>query len=236
MQKLINHWSKVHYTEPLLLLVLCIAFVIAIKHRNKYRILRFFPLYMISLILAFITFLLPYFIEATKHWLRSPLNISSYADYLFTLIEMIIFSHFYFHLTRIQLVRQLIVIVNMIFFLFFIIMFFKEESYFLLITERTESIVYTVEAVLLLVICSFYFFELYKKKPYLNLKNEPSFWISTGLLFFLACTLPYSLLENYIAKHYPGFDISLYSIFYIFYILLFLMIIRAYLCKPEKMI
>ena len=103
-------------------------------------------------------------------------------------------------------------------------------------SEITQSKVYTVEAVLLLLICLIYFFQVFRELPYIDIKNESIFWISAGLLFFVTCTLPHSILENYIFKNHSSFSFSLNAIFYIFYTLLFLMIIRAYCCHSKGMV
>lgn len=116
----------------------------------------------------------------------------------------------------------------------FLYMALVDKEFYQNISENTQSKVYTVEAVILLLLCSFYYFELFRKKPSVNLKNEPAFWISTGLLFFMACTLPFSFLDNYIAYYYPHLHRVLYPIFDVFYILLFAMLIKACLCRPVK--
>ena len=163
-------------------------------------------------------------------------GLADYIDYSFTLIEMVTFSIFFYQLITKIIVKKLIIISNIFFSLFFIYMLTIDPGFYASISETTQSRVYTAEGVILLMICLFYFIDFFKKPPNLNLNNEPVFWVSTGLLFFLTCTLPYSLLENYIRKKFPDLILTSYSIFYIFYILLFLMIIRAYLCKPEKAI
>lgn len=234
MRSLIKHWNAHYYTEPMLILVLCIAFIISIKNRKKSKVLKFIPFYIMSLIIDFILSSIFFLTRESNSQSKLFLGISSYADYLFTLVEMTIFSHFYLQLIYNRIAKKIIIFLNIFFLIFFIYKLLEDKDFYHHISEDTQSIVYTVEGIILLLICIFYFFELFSRTPHLDLKNEPVFWVSTGLLFFLACTLPYSLLENYIDKNYP--DYFLYSIFYIFYMLLFLMIIRAYLCKPEKTI
>jgi hypothetical protein len=145
-----------------------------------------------------------------------------------------ILSRFYYRLIKSRQVKKSIIIINVLFALFFMYMGITDERIYHGLSISTHSTVYTTEGVILLLICSFYFFELFQKTPFVNLRNEPAFWISTGLLFFMACTLPYSFLVNYIAKYYPHLLFVSYSIFYVFYILLFATIIRAYLGKPMK--
>jgi len=231
MQNLITIWEKSYYTEPLLMLVLSIALIIAIQKRKKYKILNRMPVYMISLLMVFISGAA----SDVKYHSKLFLGLSEYLDYGFTFVEMVTFSLFYYQLIGNIIVKKLIILSNIFFCLFFIYMFFMDKGFYHNLSQVIQSEVYTIEAIILLMICLFYFIEMFKKLPYLNLKNEPVFWISTGLLFFLACTLPYSLLEGHLRRTFQR-SYPLYSIFYIFYIILFLMIIRAYLCKPAKTI
>ena len=234
MQSILELWEGSYYTEPLLILVLCIALIISIRKRRKFKILNHFPIYIFSLLMVFITASAFQISFAEKFHPSFFWGISEYTDYVFTIFEIVIFSLFYYQLIDSLIVKRIILISNLLFVFFSIYMFLTSRAFYQLAFQITKSTVYTVEAIILLVICLFYFIELFKKPPNLNLKNEPVFWISTGALFFFACTLPYSLLENFISRNNEGIYDPFYSIFYIFYILLFLMIIRAYLCKPEK--
>jgi len=104
---------------------------------------------------------------------------------------------------------------------------------------------YYLEPLLVFVLCIALLISLSERKKYKTLRWMPIYivllmvvyaWVSAGVSFFFAYALPYSLLENFINRNYYELFDQFYSIFYIFYIHLFLMIIRAYLCKPEKMI
>lgn len=43
---------------------------------------------------------------------------------------------------------------------------------------------------MIVIFCVYYFYELFKTPKYVNLKNNPAFWICSGLLFFCACGFP----------------------------------------------
>lgn len=236
MQRLIAIWEKSSYTEHLLVLVLCLALTISIQKRNKYKILNRIPVYIVSLLMVFISGSVSCFATDAKYHPGLFSELAEYIDYSFTIVEMVTFSFFYYQLIGSLIVKKLIIILNIVFCLFCIYMFFMDQGFYQSMSQVIQSEVYAVEAVILLIVCLFFFIEMFTKPPYIDLKNEPIFWISTGLLFFLTCTLPYSLLESHISRNIPSFYPPSYSIFYIFYIFLFLMIIRAYLCKPEKTI
>lgn len=234
IQKIIHYWSVSFFTEPLLGIVLCIALAVALKNRKKHVLLKYIPLYITIFLFIIITGPITFVIPEKKYSYKIINSLNEYADYFFTLLEMIIFSHIYYWLTDNTTIKRVIFFVNAFFVSFFLYMLFRDRHFPEYISQTTQEEVYTVEGILLLPICISYFVQLFRKPPYPNLKNEPGFWISAGMLSFLACTLPYSILENYVSKGSFFLLLQLYSIFYIFYILLFLAIIRAYLCKPKK--
>ena len=229
MGELLNSLEKQLYTDLILLCVLIATILVSIKAKKRFKILRYFPVYTVSFLIAIIVNRL----SVTNHAPNKLFPLSTYLDYYLTLLELAIFSHFYYQLIQNRTVKMLIILSNLLFILFYVYMGISDKNFYDKgITERTQSVVYTVEGVILLILCSIYFFELFKNLPVVNLKNEPVFWVSVGLLFFMACTLPYSLMENYIEKYDSDLSFTLYSLFYIFYTILFIMIIRAYLCKP----
>jgi len=234
MQEIIEDWHSHFYTSVVQLIVLIIVLIISLILRKKFKQLKYFPVYAITLLLDYLFLYLSYVAKDVEYHSDFFRGFSAYVDYLFTLFELIIFSHFYYYVINAIIVKKLILIVNILFAIFFIYMAVNDKYFYPTISEPTQSIVYTVESIILLFLCSVYFLETFKKIPVVDLKNEPAFWISTGVFFFMACTLPFSLLENHIHKNYPNSLLTSYTIFHVFYILLFLMIFRAYLCKPGK--
>jgi len=234
MQALFKYWEEQFYTVILRDITLLITLLVAFKNRKKFKILRFIPFYTFFFLLVSFSVASAAIGKSLNFHPNFLSGLEDYIDYSFTLVEMIIFSHFYYQMSNRKALKKIIFITSVIFSLFFVYMATRDEAFSTGISRSTQSIVYTVEGIILLMICCYYFIDLFRKMPFVDLKNEPVFWISSGLLFFMACTLPYSLLENYIASSYPATWLTSYSIFHVFYILLFLMIIRAYLCKPQK--
>ena len=236
MKMILKDWALSYYTQPLLILVLCITLIISIRKRHKYKILNRFPFYIIFLLMVYVTGTASTLSFATKYHPEFFWGLTQYTDYGFTIFENVIFSVFFYQLVDNIIMKRIIILLSLVFILFSVYMFITAQGFYQFNFQITKSTVYTVEGAIMLVISLLYFAELFKKPPNLNLKNEPVFWISTGALFFFAGTLPYSVLENHLIRNYRELYLPSYSIFYIFYILLFLMIIRAYLCKPEKTI
>ena len=148
--------------------------------QKKFRILKYFPVYAVSFLIVMII----NHLCTNNHIPNRLFPLSTYLDYFFTLVELVIFSHFYYQLVKSNILKTFIILSNLLFVLFFILMGVSDKNFFEKgISESTQSIVYTLEAIILLILCLCYFYELFRKLAIVNLKNDPAFWVSTGLLF-----------------------------------------------------
>lgn len=231
MEKIYERWKTSFFTETLLVAILVIGLCIALKYRKKYPILKYFPIYICSLLLVFLSIYVWLIIPGVDNYILSTFNFINYIDYMFILVELFIFSHFFYLSITNKAIKKIILGLSILFIPYFLFELCNDKFFPRSISEWSQSRVYTVESLILLIPCFVYFYELFNKPPVLNLKNEPSFWIVVGWSFFATCTLPYSLLENYLRKSYSNLMTQFYSVFYIFYTLLLITIIRAYLCK-----
>jgi len=230
LHEIIREMERQYYSDLALMVVLIFSILLAYKNRKKFKVLRYMPIYLIWLL---IDMLLNSMCLRPNSLLFYIIPYAQWVDYFSTLVELIIFSNFFYCLIKNYILKKGIIAINIVFAFYFIYMGVIDENTYYGVTEATQSKVYTLEAVLLLLICLTYFFQLFKELPFSNAKDEPVFWVSAGILLFMTCTLPYSVLENYISIKYHHFSFSLYSIFYIFYIFLCFMIVRAYLCKAK---
>lgn len=236
MKEIYQHWKDCFFTETLLVVVLVTAMVISVRNRKKHRSLKFFPIYFGCLLIVFLSLYANICSEEVIIYSLTKFNFHHYIDYFSTLIELLIFVHFFTFVIESQRFKNILIIITALFVFYYFVELYFDKRFSRSISETTQSRVYTIESLILLIPCFVYFYELFKRPPTLNLKQEPSFWIVSGLSFFVTCTLPYSLLENYLRENYLYLMTTLYSVFYIFYILLLLMIIKAYTCNPRKSI
>jgi len=232
MQAIIDDWARSFYSRPFLDLILIIAFIISVKKKNKHRILRFIPIYILALLVVYFTVEVYLVFPLEKR--RKLVRFDFFLDHLFTLIELLIFSDFFYKVLLSSFLRKVVRTLTSLFILIFIMGTLLKSQLQLNTAHKMINTFYTFQAIFLILFCILYFIELFKKPPVLNLFEEPSFWVTTGLFFFTSCTLPYSLLENQIDLNYHEYAVELFAIFHVFYSLFFIMIIRAYLCKPIK--
>jgi len=92
---------------------------------------------------------------------------------------------------------------------------------------------YLVQECFFLVIpCLVYFYELFLTKNLRPLRDQPAFWVITGILFLNACDIPLLLTVDLMRGFHHFAEI--YSLNYILYIILFVFLMKAFMCPPEN--
>jgi hypothetical protein len=230
MKEILKYSWGALYTDLISFSVALVGLIISIwkgKQNPRLKPLFFF----------FLAYVLDLFICRLTYQNRALFNrydlINLYIDSIDTVIE---FLAFFFllknHIASVKIKRAL----NPLF-PFFLISICTYYIFYTVahpeIDEFFKQNIFTLQAVCLVTACILYYIDLFNRKPVLNLTALPSFWAITGLSFFMLCTLPFSVLGFYLLKTNYALYRQLFSIFNIFYCILFLMIIKAYLCKPS---
>lgn len=230
MSQLIKFLHESYFTSFICLLTSVIGFIISILNRKKHPILDYFPYYFLAHILVNISFSIhdAYFSKSAIH--STLLSLNTFVDYAFTIMEFIIFIYV-FERTLIQKTKFLKAL-RLSFLALSLLLLSKDLFRYSILSQSTLHNIFTLQASFLIIACIMYYFQIFRLPPYIKLREDPVFWIATGLVFFMICTLPLSLAINHIRTSSLLLYRQLFSIFYIFYCLLFLMIINAFLCKP----
>ena len=86
----------------------------------------------------------------------------------------------------------------------------------------------------LIMFCIFYYNQLFKNIPILNLLKEPSFWIITGIFFGMSITIPISLMGGYLYHNLSkNIYYSIATIMPFGYGMMHLFFIKAFLCSVQ---
>lgn len=93
-----------------------------------------------------------------------------------------------------------------------------------------QTMTYSLGCLLIVAACIYYFWELFQSKNYVNLAREPTFWISSGVLFNFTCNFPVYALINFV-KMGPEVIYVLLIVIDFVGILLYLSFIIAFLCR-----
>jgi hypothetical protein len=230
MKDLWHFWALMFFTPPIAIFVAIIGFIISLK--NKSRKFKYFPFYFALYLITNFSIVGP--LISNRHTRTSSI-ITDYLDHSFTFLEFFIFFHYMKSNTQNIFVRKSYKYLMILFSVIFFYASFHDIVLFKKVTKETKNITYTIEGLVLIVPCMFFLKKYFIGATETIMLKDPDFWIITGFLFAIVCTLPYSFLENYILHQYHNLYPTTYSIFYVFYILLFLMIIKGMLCKPLKL-
>jgi hypothetical protein len=224
---LINYLKQGYYANAMACFIALITYFI-LQKKNLDE-LKIFKPYLILYIITQLAYFISVGFFYRSQWYTKVVIIARSIDLVFTLFEFFIFFTYIKRVLEEKYKKSILWIIFGAFYLSVAI--FAIEN--LLINGQLIMLqnCYTAQAIALLILCTLYFFKLFQSPPVLNLLNEPSFWVVTGLTFCLLSTLPFSFYLNTLVKKNYVLYSQAFSIIYIFYILLFLMIARASICK-----
>lgn len=89
----------------------------------------------------------------------------------------------------------------------------------------------------LFIFCIYYYYQLFRNPPTLNLLRESSFWIITGILFGMSTTIPIFFMGGYLYHNLPrNIFYSIATIAPFGYGIMHLFFIKAFLCsvRPHR--
>lgn len=225
MEALFKNWQSSLYMWPAAFFVtLFFVLLFCIPSDRSRNIPLTIKLYLIAYGLTFI--IIDGTILIRQQYDYYAYQVQHYTDYIFTIIEFVLIAY-YFYTNNLNSLQKKILTILAILFLIATLAFSFQLPRGLAVAR-----LYTTQVFLLLIPSFFYFRNLFKKPTSTDISNAPSFWISTGIAFFLLCTMSLSIIETFLLNHKPHILAKLYPIYYIFYMLMFVMFFRAYLCKP----
>ena len=97
--------------------------------------------------------------------------------------------------------------------------------------RKFHTVTYAFGCLLIVATCVYYFFELFKLPKSPKLKNNPAFWICSGILFFYCCSFPLYGLSNFLSDISKLIIKNIYKIVTILNIFLYTLFTIAFLCR-----
>jgi hypothetical protein len=226
-KEFLAYWETDYYSGAVSFLLAVTGVVVSLKKRQNPKLK--------PLIFFFLAYVLIGIIRSINRGIEldKPLRIkiTIYLDFVDTIVE---FFAFYLviksYVVSVRIRKRLkpfpfLFLASItIYFLYYLITHGKVDQYFL-------QAIFTIQAFLLITGCIFYYVDIFTTEPKLKLTHDPSFWVVTGVAFFMLCTMPFSIFGMYLVKFDFRLYIQLFTLYEVFYWILFLMIIRAYFCK-----
>jgi hypothetical protein len=92
------------------------------------------------------------------------------------------------------------------------------------------------ESIIIITLCLTFFRELFARPEPVDLLKEPSFWLVTGMFFYLATIFPLFLTRSWLHSH-GLFKVaqSLYSINNFALSVTYLLFIKGFTCRTRKL-
>lgn len=200
--------------------VTLIALVISIKYYHRHRELRVFTYYILLSLLEDSTSVYETIMGPDIFF---PHVIHGVIANMFMLTEFSVFVYFILqHISTVK--RRRAIQIDAVLFFLLVLWTMLRDHRFIIIAG-----LFPVESFFLVLPPLLYFFELFIRAPSNALKDQPAFWIITGILFLNCCSIPLQFAKAYMGRH----AIEWYNLNYLLYALFFFLLIKAYLCKPE---
>ncbi len=178
--------------------------------------LKYFPPFLLATLIA--EFFGSYLLSINKNnlWLYNFFTVFEFCFYLFV-IRIIITN---------KKIKKAVVITLLFYLLIAVIniIFIQKMNAF-------HTVTYALGCLLIVGFCIYYFFELFKLPKSVNLKNNPAFWICSGLLFFYCCGFPLYGLTNYLSGISKLIIKNFFAIIVILNCFLYTLFTIAFLCR-----
>lgn len=209
--------------------------------------MSFLPLYVYFIIISFLASLsvyfiskdLPYYLKLFPPFLFATIIVEVLGTYLASigksnlwLYNFFTVFEFCFYLWIISLIinsRRAKKIIRII--LIFYALASTVNIIFIQKMKAFHTASYAMGCLLIVAVCVYYFFELFKLPKSVKLKNNPAFWICSGLLFFYCCGFPLFGFSNFLSGISKLIIKNFYSIIVILNIFLYSLFTIAFLCR-----
>ena len=212
-------FSRYYYCEGALWAITLVALAISLVRFNRYKQLNIFTWYILLSIIQGLTALAMHITTGKKELAQMIFGVFSC---FFILAEYAIFVYFMLNCIHSVKRKRITKINAALFFLIILIAWARNPRF-----EYSPSL-FSLESIFLILPCLLYFYELFTDIRMEPLKDQSSFWVVTGILFLNACSIPLFLSVGMLRNY---FNVA-FTLNYILYIIFFILLIRAYLCKP----
>ena len=236
MQRIIDIWLEVYFTEPLLLFLLLLTLIISLARRKELPAFKWLPLYILLFLVVFL-------VDYAYNILLYPSEQERFQKYqrqlnfFTTVAELLVFSSFIYSSLNLRFLKRILratIFLSLSCFFVIYILTHVRHGY---ISYSSLNTIYILELGTLLLSSVFFFVQLFKEPPVPNLRSVAGFWVATGLSFYCLCTLPITIVNSYFFTNTRDLlYTNLFSIIYLFYIILFSLIIRSLQCRQSETI
>lgn len=231
LNKILNSCSATFYTLPFVMLSQIAALISCLIYMEKSRLKSLSIVYILAGFGLFLIaeIILP-FLKLTKE--RQTFYVE-YFNLLFQIVEYIFLKYFFDLVIKSRAIKKITNLLTAIFICQIVIFIYQsllpDSSIY---QFRNSSNYISVTTFLMILLSSFTFFNELLRSNYLNpLLKRPSFWISTGALFYAVYSVPVFVISEFFRN--VRYEIFRYisTGHYVLFIFLHITLIIAFRCK-----
>ena len=229
LEKILNSWHDGFYSEPFMIIAEAIALIICTIKRRKEKIGRILLLYIgFDFSLLILDEYLKYFSNYQRNKI---IGFIDFTNELISIVELMVYYYYFLQILQNHLAKLLIRILRILFLL--ISTFFIAQYYtnFLLKSSIFSYYFAIIEFIFLLSPCLIYYYELFSIDPIYKLFERPSFWITTGIMFYSFASIPFYSTVNFFRSNLELKH--MYVFFYLPFAINFLFLTKGFLCKNK---
>jgi hypothetical protein len=205
---------------PIYVYFIAISFLASLSvyftFRQPYRYLWLFPPFLLATIIieSYASYLSSN--QKSNIWIYNFFTVIEFCFYLWIINRIVNNVKIKMAIKTTLLVYAAIAIINIV---------------FIQKIQRFHSVTYAFGCLIIVTFCIYYLFELFKLPKSVKLKNNPAFWICSGLLFFYCCGFPLFGLTNFLNGISKLIINNLHNIVIILNIFLYSLFTIAFLCR-----
>lgn len=212
--------TQFYFSDFIMIIISFIAFSVALKHHKVSGDLKLITYYLGA-------FVFQNFIAIYAELIVNKFSIELFTENILLLAEFIFLNMYLYRIISSEKMRAVMKYFYWVFPVLILIEWIIWPFY------GPSSFASVLKSLYFIGPCLVYFYELFANPKQIFLKSHPSFWIVTGILFYNTCTLPVFLLDTFFQKKSPFYSDLSFSLNYIVYGILFLLMIKAYLCRRK---
>lgn len=204
--------------------VILLSFILSLRVRKlkglDKELRYFFLLPMVGLLLSLNSFIFLFFktnYEVTGLFIEKVLTALDFTFWFF----------FFFLMSHRQSTRSGLRIIFLYFLTLSVFIYINQQ-------ERWTFVGMGIANFVVCLNCLNYFYLLFKSPPTLVLKKEPAFWITVGLFFYTATTIPIYLTTTYLHLNMSKIKLGLFLLTNLAIIVMHFFFIKAQLCIVKR--
>lgn len=229
-KQLLSSWKETYYAIPLLILVELFALCYIILYARKDKLNKFFLFYVLFEFIIQVSDNIIFSIN--DHHLTILTQFQNITNILIAITELLVYNYFFLKFFQNRKYSILLKSFSILYIFLSAIYIIFEITHHSLLAFYWGNLLGGLEFILLIAPCLLYYRQLFRGEFSITLTQRPSFWIVTGMFFFAVISIPFYLLNAYIAKANEEYwHLTLALLYYPPFTINFIFLIKAFSCK-----